>query len=84
MRLLIIRPFTCLLTSTPTARLVTFQITPVRPWYTLCGIPCAAARATPEQPLAPLQAAPAGRGAACRRTLDSPFALALLGARANP
>lgn len=30
---------TCLLTTTPQARLVTLKIRPVLPWYTLCGIP---------------------------------------------
>ena len=31
---------TCLYTSTPRARLVTFQTTPVLPWYHLKAIPC--------------------------------------------
>ena len=36
-----LRPYpTCLLTTTPTARFVTFHTLPVRPWYTLWGIPC--------------------------------------------
>ena len=30
---------TCLLTTTPQARLVILKTRPVLPWYTLCGIP---------------------------------------------
>jgi hypothetical protein len=41
-----IRWHTCLLTSTPMERLVTFQTTPVRPWYTLWGIPFMTAELT--------------------------------------